>query len=230
MKIAIIPARGGSRRIINKNIKKFCGKPIIAYSIETAKKSKLFDRIIISTDSKKIAKIAKQYGGEVPFIRPKSLSGDYTGTAEVTAHAVNLIKEKYNTNIKVVCCIYAIAPFIQVKDLHKAWKLFKFGKWNFVFAATSYSYPVFRSFQKKENGGLKPLYPNHLKKRSQDLNIVLHDAGQFYWATPNNWIKKKLSFNHQSTVIELPNWRVQDIDTLEDWKRAELKYKILRSI
>ena len=230
MKIAIIPARGGSKRIINKNVKKFCGKPIIAYSIETAKKSKLFDRIIISTDNKKIAKIAKQYGGEVPFIRPKSLSGDYTGTAEVIAHAVNLIKEKYNTNIKVVCCIYATAPFIQVKDLHKAWKLFKSGKWNFVFAATSYSYPVFRSFQKKENGGLKSLYPNHSKKRSQDLNIVLHDAGQFYWAAPNIWIKKKLNFNHRSTVVELPNWRVQDIDTMEDWKRAELKYKILRSI
>ena len=230
MKIAIIPARGGSKRIINKNVKKFCGKPIIAYSIEAAKKSKLFDRIIISTDSKKIAKIAKKYGGEVPFIRPKSLSGDYTGTAEVIAHAVNLIKEKYNTHIKVACCIYATAPFIQVKDLHKAWKLFKSGKWNLVFAATSYSYPVFRSFQKKANGELRPLYPNHSKKRSQDLNIVLHDAGQFYWAAPNIWIKKKLSFNHQSTVIELPNWRVQDIDTLEDWKRAELKYKILRNI
>ena len=227
--IAVIPARGGSKRIKNKNIKNFCGKPIIAYSIQAAKKSKLFSRIIVSTDSNRIAKIAKKYGAEVPFTRPKKLSDDYIGTVEVMAHAVNLIK-KSDTNILGACCIYPTAPFIQANDLLAAWKIFKSGKWKSVFTATSYSYPVFRSFQKNINGGLKMLYPNLFNKRSQDLNKVMHDAGQFCWAKPKDWINKKLGFNNRSTVIELPSWRVQDIDTLADWKRAELKYKILRYV
>ena len=231
MKIAVIPARGGSKRIINKNIKNFCGKPIIAYSIEIAKKSKLFDKIIISSDSSKIAKVAIKYGGEIPFVRPKNLSDDYTGTKEVIAHAVNSITNKYDINlIKAVCCIYATAPFIQTEDLHKAWKLLKSGKWDHVFAATSYSYPIFRSFKQQKKGGLKLLFPNYYKKRSQDLNTVMHDAGQFYWARPKDWINNKLSFNNRSTVVKLPNWRVHDIDTLDDWKSAELKYRALKKI
>ena len=135
--IAVIPARGGSKRIKNKNIKNFCGKPIIAYSIQAAKKSKLFSRIIVSTDSNRIAKIAKKYGAEVPFTRPKKLSDDYTGTVEVMAHAVNLIK-KSDPNILGACCIYPTAPFIQANDLLAAWKIFKSGKWKSVFTATSY--------------------------------------------------------------------------------------------
>ena len=144
------------------------------------------------------------------------------------AHAVNLIK-KSDTNILGACCIYPTAPFIQANDLLAAWKIFKSGKWKSVFTATSYSYPVFRSFQKNINGGLKMLYPNLFNKRSQDLNKVMHDAGQFCWAQPKDW-NKKLGFNSRSTVIEISNSRVQDIDTLEDWKYAELKYKILKKI
>ena len=192
-------------------------------------KSKLFDRVIVSTDSKKIAKIAKNYGAEIPFIRPKSLSDDFTNTLDVMEHAVKLIKKKNKVNLKAVCCIYATAPFMQKKDLIRAFKLFKLGKWISVFSATTYSFPVYRSFKKIKSGGLKMLYPNYFKKRSQDLSPVLHDAGQFYWAKPQGWINKKLAFNNRSTIVKLPSWRVQDIDTYDDWKRAELNFKSLQN-
>ena len=228
--IAIIPARGGSKRIKIKNIKNFCGKPIIAYSIQTAKESNLFDRIIVSTDSKKIAKIALRYGAEVPFLRPKKLANDYANMLDVMAHATKLIEKKYDRKIRAVCCIFAISPFMQIKDLFKAWKLFKTGKWRSVISATAYSFPVYRSFKKIKTGGLKMLYPNYFKKRSQDLSTVMHDAGQFCWSKPKDWINKKLNFNSQTTAVELPSWRVQDIDTLDDWKNAELKFKLLKNI
>ena len=227
--IAIIPARIGSKRIKNKNIKDFCGKPIIAYSIQAAIKSKLFDRVIVSTDSKKIAKVAKKYGAEIPFLRSKKLSNDFTDTQNVIEHAIKSIRKKNNNTLKAVCCIYATAPFLKKKDLINGLRIFKSGKWIAVFSATTYSFPVFRSFTKNKNSGLKMFFPDNFKKRSQDFKAVFHDAGQFCWAKPIDWINKKIAFNNRSTIVELPNWRVQDIDTLGDWKRAELKFKTLKN-
>ena len=226
MNIVIIPARGGSQRIKKKNIKDFCGKPIIAYSIEAAKKSKIFDRIIVSTDSDEIANVSKKWGAEAPFKRPENISDNYSTTNDVMFHAVNfIIKDKKNVN--AVCCLYPTAPFITPQNLKEGLKKFLTGKWKFVFSATKYSYPVFRSFLKEKDGGLKMLYPKHFKSRSQDFQAVMHDAGQFYWGKPNAWVNKEFSFSQDSTVVELPNWCAQDIDTPEDWKQAEIKYKML---
>ena len=155
------------------------------------------------------------------------MSDDFTNTLEVMEHAVKLIKNK--AKIKAVCCIYATAPFMKKKDLIEALKLFKLGKWKSVFSATNYSFPVYRSFKTIKSGGLKMLYPNFFKKRSQDLSPVFHDAGQFCWAKPQDWISRKLAFNNRSTIVKLPNWRVHDIDTYDDWKRAELNFKSLQN-
>ena len=226
MNIAIIPARGGSKRIRKKNIKFFFGKPMISYSIEVAKKSKLFDRIIISTDDSETIDIAKKCGAEIPFIRPNELSGDHVGTNDVMEHAVKFIMSD-RPNLTAVCCIYPTVPLLMKEDLIKGFQLFNSGKWQFVFSATKYSYSVFRSFTKNEKGSLKMLYPQHWNSNSQDLEEVMHDAGQFYWGSPKAWLNKELRYNDHTTVIELPNWRVQDINTLEDWHQAEKKYEIL---
>jgi pseudaminic acid cytidylyltransferase len=226
MIVAIIPARGGSKRIPKKNIKLFLGKPIIAYSIETAINSNLFDRVIVSTDDDEIAKIAIEYGAEVPFIRPKKLSGDFLGTHEVVGHTVKWLEDS-NVSIKYACCLYATAPLIQIKDLKKGFELIETGKWESVIASTIFSYPIFRSFEKLPNGGLKMFYPEHYSSRSQDLPEAYHDAGQFYWASGEVWTNKANGFSERSTIVELPNYLVQDIDTMDDWVRAENLFKLL---
>ena len=225
MIIAIIPARGGSKRIPQKNIKEFNGKPIIAYSIEKALSSKIFDKVIVSTDNDKIKNIAKQFGAEVPFDRPIQLSDDYTGTHEVIAHAVKWMEDK-EWVLNSICCIYPTAPLLDVKYLKAAYEIFNKGNWDYVFAATEYVYPIERSF-KIINDGLKMVFPENYKKRSQDLSQTFHDAGQFYWGTPDAWVEKKPTFSKNSTIIKLPPYKVVDIDTKEDWKKAELMYKVL---
>ena len=225
--IAIIPARGGSKRLPKKNIKNFLGKPIIAYSIETAIKTNLFDRVIVSTDNPAIAKVAIKYGAEAPFVRPEELSDDFTGTHEVIRHAVKWL-ENSGEKIDYVCCIYPTAPLIQKKDLLKGFNLIKNGKWELIMAATNFSYPIFRSFKKSPNGGLEMIFPEHYNSRSQDLPKVYHDAGLFYWANPNIWKKNPKGYNEKNSIVEIPNYRVQDIDTFDDWKKAETIYKILK--
>lgn len=225
MKVAIIPARGGSKRIPKKNIKSFLGKPIIAYSIETAIESKLFDKVIVSTDDAEIAKVAENYGAEVPFLRPAKLSDDFSGTHEVVGHAVKFLLDE-GIDVEVACCLYATAPLIQQEDLKEAFKLFKQDGWDSVFAAAEFSYPIFRSFQCTKSGGLKMFFPEHYQTRSQDLPTAIHDAGQFYWASAKTWVEPPKGFSESSTVIKIPSWRVQDIDTLEDWKRAEMIFKL----
>ena len=225
--IAIIPARGGSKRLPKKNLKYFLGKPIIAYSIETAIKTNLFDRVIVSTDNPAIAKSAIKYGAEAPFVRPKELSDDFTGTHEVMRHAVKWL-ENSGEKIHYVCCIYPTAPLIEKKDLLKGFNLIKNGKWELIMAATNFSYPIFRSFKKSPNGGLEMIFPEHYNSRSQDLPKVYHDAGLFYWANPNIWKKKPKVYNEKNSIVEIPNYRVQDIDTFDDWKKAEIIYKILK--
>lgn len=223
--IAIIPARGGSKRIPKKNIKDFLGKPIIAYSIEIAINCKLFNKVIVSTDDEEIKDVAIKYGAEVPFIRPKEIADDFTGTHEVIGHAVKWLEDN-GEKMDYVCCVYPTAPLIEKDDLKKGFELIKTGKWNSVMAATNFSYPIFRSFENLLDGGLKMIFPEHYNSRSQDLPEVYHDVGLFYWAKPATWKKKPEGYNEKNSIVKIPNYRIQDIDTLDDWKRAEIIYKI----
>jgi pseudaminic acid cytidylyltransferase len=221
MKVAVIPARGGSKRIPRKNIKNFLGKPMIAWSIETAIASELFDKIIISTDDDEIAEIATQYGAEVPFVRPAELANDYTGTTEVIAHATQWAVDK-GWQISAVCCIYATAPFIQVEDLRQGWQALESGNWAYAFSVTDFAAPIFRAFREHPDGGIEMFFPEHFLTRSQDLPRALHDAGQFYWGQPSAWLESKRIFDRHSVPILIPRWCVQDIDNEEDWIRAEM--------
>jgi pseudaminic acid cytidylyltransferase len=226
MNVAVIPARGGSKRIPRKNIRKFNGKPIVAYSIEKALLSYLFDKVIVSSDDDEINSIAKQFGAEVLFERPAELSDDYTGTTEVIAHAIKWMKNQSWT-LNAVCCIYPTAPLLDVEYLKTSYRIFNKGNWDYVFSAVKYVYPVERSFKVLNTGSLKMLLPENLNSRSQDLTPTVHDAGQFYWGTPEAWVENRPVISERSTIIILPVYRVADIDTEEDWKRAELLYKIL---
>jgi len=224
MKIAIIPARGGSKRIPKKNIKEFSGKPIIAWSIEAAKMCKMFDRIIVSTDDYEIAAIAKQYGADVPFMRPKHLADDYTGTSAVVKDVIQNI-HKNGEQISYVCCIYATAPFISSKYLIKAYKDLINQNKSYAFSVTTYSFPVERSFVINQSNIIENLFPDMTLSRSQDLQEVYHDAGQFYWGLADAFLNDLPIFSRHSIPIILPRYLVQDIDTIEDWKQAELMFE-----
>ena len=226
MKVAIIPARGGSKRIEKKNIKNFCGKPIISRSIEIAHKTKLFDKIIVSTENKEIASIARKNNAETPFIRPFKLAGDRIGTEVVISHAIKWLKSQ-GKDPQAVCCIYPTAVFAKPEDIIKAYKKMINGNWNYVFPAATFQSTVIRSFIKLQNNGVKMLFPNTYNSRTQDLKQTYYDAGQFYWGRPEAWLKLKPIINKSSTIINIPRWRAHDIDTLEDWKQAEIIYKSL---
>ena len=224
--LAIIPARAGSKRIPGKNYKKFNGEPVIINTIKKLKKSKLFDRIIVSTDSKKIAKISKKYGAEVPFLRPKLLSNDHISITSVISHAVKfLIKEGYNFDY--VCCVYAPNPFLKISDLKKGLGKIRSKKFNYVFSATPFKFPFFRSFTISNNKNIKMLFKKNFNKRSQDLKQIMCDAGQFYWAHKKTWLYKRVIFKKNNDVIMIPKWRYHDIDTKDDWKYAESIHKTL---
>lgn len=226
MKIAIIPARGGSKRIPRKNIKLFNGKPMIAWSIEVAKCSDLFDHIIVSTDDDEIAEVAKNWGAEVPFMRPQELANDYAGTAPVIAHGTQWALNQ-GLALTAVCCIYAATPFIELNDLRRGWDEFKSGDWEYTFTATGFDAPIFRSFKQNSQGGVEMFFPDQYTARSQDLPSALHDAGQFYWGRPTAWLEELRVFEHHSKPILIPRWRVQDIDTQDDWQRAEILASVL---
>ena len=227
--VAIIPARGGSKRIPRKNIKLFNGLPMIAWSIQTAIKSGCFDRVIVSTDDEEIAKIANLYGAETPFIRPENLSDDYTTTSEVMVHAINH-ESSQGRDLDYVCCIYPTAPFITANNLKKGLKSIQSGNYEYVFSATTYAFPVERAFFFNNLDGLEMLFPENAKVRSQDLKDTFHDAGQFYWGKAEAFKQQKIIFSKDSTPYILPSYLVQDIDTLEDWKRAELMYQVLKQV
>lgn len=226
MKIAIIPARGGSKRIPRKNIKSFYGKPMIAWSIEAAQKTQLFDRILVSTDDMEIAEVAKAWGAEVPFMRPKKLSDDHTGTTAVIAHAINWLHERGQMT-SAACCIYATAPFVQAEDIKSALRKLEREGWQYVFPATTFDFPIFRAIEMQADGAIKMFFPEHFTTRSQDFPEAIHDAGQFYWGLSSAWLANKRIFDRESSTIVLPRWRVQDIDTAEDWGRAEVLAKFL---
>lgn len=223
--LAIIPARGGSKRIPRKNIKDFLGKPIIAYSIEAALKSNLFDEVMVSTDDMEIAEIAKQYGAKVPFYRNENTANDFAGLAEVIIEVL----EHYNTqNIEFnnVCCLLATAPFVSSKDLLNAYAKLENSNFDSIFPVVKYSFPIQRAMQ--FNGEkINMIWPENLTKRSQDLTPSYHDAGLFYWTKSIVILLQKKLWTDNTTSIEISETKSQDIDTEEDWKIAELKYKLL---
>ena len=193
---------------------------MIGYSIESARRSGLFDRVVVSTDDEEIAAVAREFGADVPFTRPSSLADDHTGTTAVIAHAVEWFGAR-NNQVSAVCCIYPTAPFIQSEDLEEGLRLLQTGRWRYVFAATRFVAPVYRAFRQTGGGGLEMLFPEHFTTRSQDLPEVLHDAGQFYWGRAEAWLSRATVYDRDSTVVLIPPWRIQDIDTEEDWRHAE---------
>ena len=224
MLTAIIPARIGSKRIRKKNIKEFFGKPIIYYSIKAALKSKLFKEVVVSTDSKEIRSIAISFGAKCNFLRPKKLSEDNIGTAPVLYHAV----KELNIKSDFFCCIYATAPLIDYKDLIKSYKLIKKQKNNACFSVTNFNFPIQRSMKMDKNLLLKFNFPENKNIRSQRLRKNYHDAGQFYWFKTKTFLKLKSMCPKNSAGFILPNHRVQDIDTFDDWKIAKAKFNLIR--
>ncbi len=223
MNIAIIPARGGSKRIPRKNIKFFAGKPMIAYAIEAAKASTLFNRIIVSTDDDEIANVAAEYGGEIFFKRPLNLADDHTPTIPVIAHAIGEC-ERLEMTIDNVCCIYPSVPFIQVDDLKLCYQLLQETEGKFSFPVTEFPSAIYRAFSLDKLNKVVPLFPEYELVRTQDLQKTYHDVGQFYWASRDSWLNtSKIHANGVGLVI--PNNRVVDIDTMNDWSRAEMIWK-----
>lgn len=220
MKVAIIPARGGSKRIPWKNIKSFAGKPLIAYSIEAALQSGLFDHVFVSTDSPEIANVATEFGAEIPFLRSADLADEFTGTDAVVLDSLRRIQED-GIFAKYVCCIYATAPFVLPKDLVKGYELLLTNKACSAFTVTTFPAPVFRSLKANDQKRLEMIWPKYRMTRSQDLPEALHDAGQFYWADVKRYFEEKTFWSTDAVPIYLPRYRVQDIDTLEDWDMAE---------
>ncbi|RXJ81100.1 pseudaminic acid cytidylyltransferase [Arcobacter sp. F2176] len=223
--VCIIPARGGSKRIPKKNIKDFFGKPLISYTIETALKSKLFDKVVVSTDDETIAQFAKEYGADVPFLRPVELSDDFTGTGAVISHALSFLKEQ-GEKYDYVCSIYATAPLLQVKYIQKGLERLQNSDAVNSFSATSMPFPIQRTFKIK-NDRCEMFWPENFSKRSQDLEEAYQDAGQFYWKNLHKQ-SSDVMFGKDTIPIILPRYLVQDIDTLEDWERAEVLYEVLK--
>ncbi|MEY4590966.1 MAG: N-acylneuraminate cytidylyltransferase [Pseudomonadota bacterium] len=225
MRIAVIPARGGSKRIPRKNIKPFLGQPIIHYALSAALKSRLFDAVVCSTDDEEIAQVALNCGAQVPFMRPEELSDDYTITADVIAHAVNYFHTKGQV-VTSACCIYATAAFVTPEQLGEAFEIFSRESCDFVFSATAFEFPIQRAIYLNAQQRVAMFYPEYALTRSQDLTPAFHDAGQFYWGTATAWLEKRPIFTEQSAAYIVPSEEVQDIDTLADWRRAELLYQL----
>lgn len=226
MKLAIIPARGGSKRIPRKNIKYFCGKPMIAWSIEAARLSGCFDRIIISTDDAGIAEVARTHGAEAPFVRPPELSDDHSGTIPVIAHAIDWMNHNVGA-VDFACCLYATAPFVQPKDLSRGFSQLQESGADYAFSVTSYAYPIQRALRISTDQRIEMFQPECFGTRSQDLEEAFHDAGQFYWGLANAWLAHRPIFALNSIPVILPRHRVQDIDTPEDWEVAEQKFLLV---
>ena len=226
MNVAVIPARGGSKRIPRKNIKFFLGKPIIAYSIAAARESNLFDRVLVSTDDIEITEVAEHYGAEVPFSRPAELAGDYTGTDEVFVHALEWLIDNDKT-YDYACCVYPTAPLLKVNYLQKGLELLKENEGVSAFSVTTYPYPIFRSLRINVKNRLEIFFPEYFDSRSQDLPEAYHDAGQFYWVDVKKYLKEKKIFSINAIPIIIPRFLTQDIDTMEDWEFAEKMYQII---
>ncbi|MAC46820.1 MAG: pseudaminic acid cytidylyltransferase [Oceanospirillum sp.] len=225
MRVAVIPARGGSKRIPRKNIKLFAGKPMIVWSIEAALASQCFDQVIVSTDDAEIAEIAKAAGASVPFMRPEALSGDHTATIPVIAHAIEWMQAE-GWSLQDVCCIYATAPFIRPEDIAEGAALVQQAGVDYAFSVTAYTFPIQRAIKLNAAGRVEMFQPDCFATRSQDLEEAWHDAGQFYWGRVDAWLNNQPIFSDKAVPVILPSYRVQDIDTMDDWQRAEWLFQI----
>ena len=228
MKLAIIPARGGSKRIPRKNIKPFCGQPMIAWTIDAARQSECFDRIIVSTDDAEIADVAREYGAEVPFARPAHLADDYATTGDVIRHAINWMEEHESRPV-LVCCLYATAPFLHPADLKRGLAALDDSQVSFAFSVTAYPFPIQRAIRIGPMNRVEMFMPEYFNSRSQDLEEMYHDAGQFYWGATDAWLSGRPVYSSSAYAVVLPRYRVQDIDTPEDWIQAELMFKSIRN-
>lgn len=228
MNIAVIPARGGSKRIPRKNIRPFEGKPMIGYAIEAALACKAIERVVVSTDDAEIADIARQFGAETPFERPSELADDHTPTVPVIAHAVETCRDE-GWQVGNVCCIYPGVPFIRTEDLEAALaKLDQHDGKGYTFPVAEFPSPIQRALKRGADGSLTPFDPGQVGTRTQDLEPGYYDAGQFYWGAAETWLAG-LDIHSHGRAIVLPSWRVADIDTPEDWDRAELMHRALAS-
>jgi N-acylneuraminate cytidylyltransferase len=224
-KVAIIPARGGSKRIPRKNLLPFDGVPMIVRSIRTALESGLFDQVVVSTDDAEIADVARTQGAQVPFLRPAELADDFTGTAAVIVHALQQLPA-----FDYACCVYATAPLLQARYLRQGIELLEqHPDKSFAFSVCSFGFPVQRALTLDGQGALKALYPEFRHTRSQDLPEAFQDAGQFYWGRSEAWLRGEAVYSPASLPVVLPRHLVQDIDTPEDWKRAEYLYAALKA-
>ena len=226
MNAAIIPARGGSKRIPRKNVKEFAGRPMIAWPITAALESGVFDKVVVSTDSDEIARTAEKWGAEVPFMRPEELSDDHTPTAPVLVHAVECLREQ-GVEVENGCCIYATAPFVRSEYLREGLETLTEKNVTTVFSVTSFAFPIFRSLKINEFGALEMFWPEHAMTRSQDLPEAYHDAGQFYWFNCRKFLAEPKLYAVDSLPVVLPRHLVQDIDTPEDWVTAENMFRAL---
>ena len=224
-RVAIIPARGGSKRIPRKNIKPFFGQPMISYSIRAAQKSGLFDSIVVSTDDEEIADVARSFGADIPFMRPADLANDHAGTGAVVMHALEWFS-KTGIDYDAACCIYATAPLLDPERLKEGWEKLQ-GK-RFAFSVTSYASPIQRVLKQTADGSVDMFWPENLTKRSQDLEPAYHDAAQFYWGWTDAWLNGEIAFSPISAPVILPRTQVVDIDTPEDWEVAEVTYRVLK--
>ena len=227
MNVAIIPARGGSKRIPRKNIKRFDGKPMIAWAIELAKSTKVFEHIVVSTDDKEIARISAAYGAQVPFLRPSFLSCDQTTTLPVISHAFQEIVKQY-TKIEAACCIYPASPLLEVQDILQSFELLRSCNASFVYPVLEFSHPIQRAMRRTKSGIMQFISPKNELVRTQDLEKTYHDAGQFYWGTADAWLFSD-RIHSNGAGYPIPSWRVVDIDNEDDWRRAEILKKIIFS-
>jgi len=229
LRVAVIPARGGSKRIPRKNIRLFHGKPVISYSIEAALRSGLFEQVIVSTDDEEIAQIATKAGAAIPFMRPRDLADDFADTTSVIAHAIDFLHSKGQTP-EHVCCIYATAPFISANDIVKCHELFiREGK-DYALPVTSFAFPIQRAVQFQAGNSLTMIDADIFYTRSQDLVEAWHDVAQFYWGNATAWSSKHKFFDNNTVAMKIPRYRAQDIDTLEDWAQAELMFSALQQM
>lgn len=226
MRVCIIPARGGSKRIPRKNIRNFCGKPMIAWSIQAAQDSGCFDQVIVSTDDEEIAQVAEACGAQAPFRRTSELADDHTPTIPVITDAIRQLDLDEQAS---VCCLYATSPFVLPAYLSEGCRLLEETQARFVMSVTTFAFPIQRALRRKESGAVEMFHPENMNVRSQDLEEAWHDAGQFYWATAATWKGNKGIFESGAYGLKLPRHRVQDIDTDEDWVHAEWMMRALKS-
>jgi pseudaminic acid cytidylyltransferase len=226
MKIAVIPARGGSKRIPRKNAKPFFGIPMIARTVSTALESGLFERVVVSTDDAEIAEIARTAGAQTPFVRPQELADDITPTVPVIAHAVEACNQ-LGWAVSAACCVYPCVPLLDMGDMANALEMMLANKADFVFPVTEYAHPIQRAMRRLPSGMMGLYNPQFEMTRTQDLEKSFHDAGQFYWGTAAAWLANK-KVHSAGLGMPIPHWRVVDIDSEDDWQRAELLFKALK--